>query len=97
MQIVPRGNLETIHPRLLMLSHVHSLVKSRDYYAAFSLLRSHKLDMNLLFDLDPEYFLAHTEEVARKIGRPDYLGLLLQHLNPETSPWLEQFVPAEEI
>lgn len=64
MQIVPRGNLETINPRLLMFTHIHSLIQKRDYHTAFSLLRTHKLDMNLLFDLDPQYFLDHTQEVA---------------------------------
>ena len=60
MQVCPRGNLETISPRLLMLSLIHNLIKDRKYSLAFQHLRTNKLDINLIFDLDPKYFLENT-------------------------------------
>jgi elongator complex protein 1 len=71
-----------------MFKHIHRLVKDRSYKEAFVLLRTHKLDMNLLFDLDPEFFLNNTIEVAKSLNSPDYLGLLLQHIEAKTSPWM---------
>ena len=55
---MPRGNLEGIQPRILLLKEVIGLIKGCAYGQAFRLLRQHKLDINLIYDVDPAQFVA---------------------------------------
>jgi len=50
---MPRGNLEGIQPRIMLLKEVVQLIKDSEYGRAFRLLRQHKLDINLIYDVDP--------------------------------------------
>ena len=54
---MPRGNLETIYPRAMVLAGIRKLVDSKDYGAAFSTCRTQRVDMNILYDLNPTQFL----------------------------------------
>ena len=51
---MPRGNLETIHPRALVLSAAKKLLDKLEYQKAFDLLRRHRISMNLLCDHNPK-------------------------------------------
>ena len=55
---MPRGNLEGIQPRIMLLKAAVHMIKRARFGKAFKLLRQHKLDINLLYDVDPENFLA---------------------------------------
>ena len=57
---MPRGNLEVMHPQLLVVRRTSALLAARDYLGALSLMRKHKVDMNLLVDYDPAAFFADT-------------------------------------
>lgn len=50
---MPRGNLEGINPRIMLLKEVFQLIKDAEYGKSFRLLRQHKLDINLIYDIDP--------------------------------------------
>jgi elongator complex protein 1 len=56
---MPRGNLETIYPRLLVLNLISELVKENKYGEAFELVRKHKINTSFLFDIDPVRFLSN--------------------------------------
>jgi elongator complex protein 1 len=56
---MPRGNLETIYPRLLVLNLISELIKDRMYDEAFELVRKHKINTNYLYDADPEGFFTN--------------------------------------
>ena len=62
---LPRGNLEGIYPKVIVIGEVGRLVGKRKYRAAFELIRTHKLDFNLLCDIDPVGF---TENIAAVLG-----------------------------
>lgn len=51
---MPRGNLETIHPRALVLSKVKKFLDALDYGKAFDLVRRHRISMNILYDHNPK-------------------------------------------
>lgn len=51
---MPRGNLEGIQPRILLLKEVIAMIKNKKYGQSFRLLRQNKLDINLCVDVDPE-------------------------------------------
>ena len=69
---MPRGNLECIHPRALVLSMAKRRLDTLDYAAAMELLRRHRISLNLFVDHDPALFagnvakfVADTEDVQR--------------------------------
>ena len=54
---MPRGNLEGIYPRALVLHSVMSQIMNGDYGNAFRLMRTHKVDLNLIVDMNPVGFI----------------------------------------
>ena len=51
---MPRGNLEGIHPRIILLKKLIDDIENLNYGKAFKALRQHKIDINLLYDVNPE-------------------------------------------
>lgn len=47
---MPRGNLEQIHPRDLLVERTKKLIDRKEYRNALKEMRRHRLNMNLLFD-----------------------------------------------
>ncbi|KAJ3091877.1 hypothetical protein HK102_012927 [Quaeritorhiza haematococci] len=80
---MPRGNLETICPRALVLSVVRDSLDRLDYRTAFVLCRKHRIDMNLLYDHKPAQFLAHVVDFVKQVDDPEYLNLFLSGLRNE--------------
>lgn len=54
---MPRGNLETIYPRAMVLAGIRKLVEEKDYAEAFATCRTQRVDMNILYDHRPSQFL----------------------------------------
>ena len=51
---MPRGNLEAIDPRPLVLNALKRLIDRRQYLEALMLMKRHRINMNLLYDHDPQ-------------------------------------------
>ena len=77
---LPRGNLETVYPRALVLASIRRDVEKQSYRTAFLTCRSQRVDMNILHDLAPEQFIMSAEEILTQLGRTDYMDLLLSQL-----------------
>lgn len=77
---MPRGNLEGVQPRILLLKTAVRLIKKARFGKAFKLLRQHKLDINLLYDVDPENFLAKIDRFVKQVNKVDYLNLFVNSL-----------------
>ena len=94
---MPRGNLEGIQPRILLLKTVVRLIKKTRFGMAFKLLRQHKLDINLLYDVDPEKFLSNMGKFVKQVKKVDYLNLFVNSLsNNERSRELDFMFPEQE-
>lgn len=63
-----RGNLETIYPRMFVLGEVRKLVALNDYLGAFKVCRVHRIDMNLLYDLNPTQFASEVKQIVEQLG-----------------------------
>jgi elongator complex protein 1 len=50
LQIAPRGNIESIHPRPLVLHILRQLIDQRLYVDVLLLMKRHRIDMNLIYD-----------------------------------------------
>jgi len=77
---MPRGNLETIFPRALVLAAIRTSINDRNYKKAFSICRSQRVDMNILHDHAPAHFLKDIKLVVEQIGKPEHIDLLLSQL-----------------
>ena len=77
---MPRGNLETIYPRALVLAAIRRFVEAERYNEAFLACRNQRVDMNILHDYDPERFLANIEKIVKQINKVEHIDLLLSQL-----------------
>ncbi len=78
---MPRGNLEGIYPRMIMLKKSFELIQNIKYGEAFRLLRQHKIDINLIHDLDPDKFFENVDVLVRELKSVDYLNLFINSIN----------------
>ncbi|KAI0243687.1 putative elongator complex protein 1 [Massospora cicadina] len=80
---MPRGNLETVYPRTLLFSAIRESLAKRDYRKAFILCRKYRIDMNVLFDLNPAQLLEDMGQFVDQVRDPDYLNLFISSLKEE--------------
>lgn len=64
---MPRGNLEGIYPRIIMLNQIIQDIESMEYGKAFRLLRTHKIDINLIYDVNPAQFLGNISKFVKEV------------------------------
>lgn len=79
----PRGNLETICPRIMVLTAVRQFLANLEYEQAFVACRTHRIDLDLLHDYDPRQFFANIELFVRQVKRVDFLDLFVSCLKEE--------------
>jgi len=80
---MPRGNLETVYPRPLVLDVIRAHLDAQAYGEALRISRAHRVDLNLLHDHAPAVFLADVPRVLAQIEHPDHINLLLSSLRNE--------------
>jgi elongator complex protein 1 len=71
---MPRGNLETIYPRALVLAGIRQHIDVKDYKQAYLACRTHQVDLNILHDYQPDMFMANIPvfiEQVKKVSRID--------------------------
>lgn len=79
----PRGNLETIYPRIMVLSEVRKNISAKRYKEAFIHCRTHRINLDILYDYDPELFLNNLDHFINEIDSVDYLNLFISCLADE--------------
>jgi elongator complex protein 1 len=82
---MPRGNLETIYPRALVVAAIRRSIEAERYDEAFLACRNQRVDMNILHDHDPERFLVAVSKIVAQIKKVEHLDLLLSQLRCVTS------------
>jgi elongator complex protein 1 len=78
---MPRGNFEAVYPRALVLGYCMKNVLAREFKSAYELMRRHKVDLNLIVDIDPQFF--HKEGVhilIDQVRNIDHLNLFISSL-----------------
>ena len=82
---MPRGNLETIYPRALVLAAVRKNIKEKDYKKAFMTCRSQRVDMNILYDYAPLQFMQDVELFIKQIQKVEHIDLFLSQIRDENT------------
>ena len=78
---MPRGNLETIYPRALVLAGIRQSLRNRDYRKAFLTCRTQRVDMNILHDYSPDQFLADAGLFIKQVKKIEHIDLFLSSLS----------------
>jgi elongator complex protein 1 len=77
---MPRGNLETIYPRAMVLAGVRRLIDESDYGTAFATCRTQRVDMNILYDHQPAQLLANVDLFLDQVKDAANIDLFLSSL-----------------
>jgi elongator complex protein 1 len=76
----PRGNLETVSPRALVLGSVRQNLDRKEFKAAFWTCRIHRIDMNILWSYNEELFFQHVGLFVQQLQDVEYIDLFLSSL-----------------
>lgn len=80
---MPRGNLETIYPRALVLAGIRQSIDEKKYKKAFLACRNQRVDMNLMHDHRPEQFIDNIGLFINQIKKVEHIDLFLSSLREE--------------
>lgn len=80
---MPRGNLETIYPRAMVLAGIRQLIDQKAYGKAFLHCRTQRVDMNILYDHDPEQFLSSVGLFLDQLHDVSHIDLFLASLRED--------------
>lgn len=77
---MPRGNLETIYPRALVLAGIRESISAKKYKKAFLACRNQRVDLNILHDHAPDEFINDVELFVNQVKKVEYIDLFLSQL-----------------
>lgn len=80
---MPRGNLETIYPRALVLAGIRDSINKMKYKKAFFACRNQRVDMNILHDHAPKQFVSSVGLFIDQIKKVEHIDLFLSQLREE--------------
>lgn len=79
---MPRGNLETVNLRLVVFDEVKKLILNKKYDEAFYICKKNKINLNFLYDLNPNLFMNNLSIFVSKI-KTDDINLFINSLTNE--------------
>ncbi|KAJ5812211.1 hypothetical protein N7474_008512 [Penicillium riverlandense] len=79
----PRGNIESIFPRALVLAGIRTFIDQKHYRAAFLACRSQMVDMNILYDYAPQQFMENVQLFIEQVKKVDFIDDFLSRLKEE--------------
>ena len=82
----PRGNIETISPRALVLASVRQSIEKKEFRAAFLTCRTHRIDLNILHNHRPELFMTNVPLFIQQLRDVEYIDLFLSSLKYSPGP-----------
>ncbi|KAH9910699.1 IkappaB kinase complex IKAP component [Amylocystis lapponica] len=74
---MPRGNLETINPRPLVMEIVKHNLDDGNYGKAFLACRKHRIDLNVLVEHNRQVFMDKLPTFVEQVDDVDYINLFL--------------------
>ncbi|XP_070693015.1 elongator complex protein 1 [Pempheris klunzingeri] len=80
---MPRGNLETIHHRALVLAQLRKWLDSLRFKDAFECMRKLRINLNLIYDHSPKVFLDNIETFITQLNSINHVNLFLTELKEE--------------
>ncbi|KAJ5570934.1 hypothetical protein N7535_004594 [Penicillium sp. DV-2018c] len=79
----PRGNIETIFPRALVLAGIRTFIDQKKYRSAFLACRSQMVDLNILHDYAPEQFMENIALFVDQVKKIEYIDDFISRLSED--------------
>jgi elongator complex protein 1 len=80
---MPRGNLEAIEPRSLVLHSIRNHLDNQEYKQAFEMMRKQRINLNFFYDHNPSLFMEHIASFLDQTPEIDHLNLFISSLTSE--------------
>ncbi|EDV93458.1 putative elongator complex protein 1 [Drosophila grimshawi] len=80
---LPRGNLEMICPRVLVLQHIGDRLRPHYFEAAMRIVRKQRINLNIICDHDVQQFVEFIDWFIEEIHDSQWLCLFLSELQNE--------------
>ncbi|XP_024116076.1 elongator complex protein 1 isoform X1 [Oryzias melastigma] len=80
---MPRGNLECIHHRALVLAQIRKWLDGLRFREAFECMRKLRINLNLMYDHNPPVFLENVETFITQLDSINHINLFLTELKEE--------------
>ncbi|KAM3612355.1 uncharacterized protein V6R79_007268 [Siganus canaliculatus] len=80
---MPRGNLETVHHRALVLAQLRNWLDSLRFRDAFECMRKLRINLNFIYDHNPKVFLESIESFITQLDSTNHINLFLTELKEE--------------
>ncbi|XP_030594916.1 elongator complex protein 1 isoform X2 [Archocentrus centrarchus] len=80
---MPRGNLETIHHRALVLAQLRKWLDGLKFREAFECMRKLRISLNFIYDHNPKVFLENIETFITQLNSINHINLFLTELKEE--------------
>ncbi|KAM9206961.1 elongator complex protein 1 [Dugong dugon] len=80
---MPRGNLEVVHHRALVLAQIRKWLDKLMFKEAFECMRKLRINLNLLHDHNPKVFLENVESFIKQIDSVNHINLFFTELKEE--------------
>ncbi|KAK5983142.1 hypothetical protein GCK32_001347 [Trichostrongylus colubriformis] len=94
---MPRGNLETIHPRPFVIRVIKQLLDAGKFVEALKEMKKHRIDMNLIVDYKPEMFIANISKLMATVKDVELICILIAALTNERSMWCDGDVISDKV
>ncbi|TWW55443.1 Elongator complex protein 1 [Takifugu flavidus] len=80
---MPRGNLETVHHRSLVLAQLRSWLDDLRFRDAFECMRKLRINLNFIYDHNPKVFLENIQTFISELNSTNHINLFLTELKEE--------------
>ena len=80
---LPRGNLETVYPRALVLAGIRQHLDEKDFRAAYLACVNHQVDLNIICDYKPALLMEHVAAFVDQVDKADRIDLFLSKLSED--------------
>ncbi|CAL8300618.1 unnamed protein product [Arctogadus glacialis] len=80
---MPRGNLETVHHRALVLAQLRKQLDCLKFRDAFECMRKLRINLNFMYDHNPKVFLENVEAFITQLNSVNHINLFLTELREE--------------
>ncbi|XP_036117261.1 elongator complex protein 1 [Molossus molossus] len=80
---MPRGNLEVVHHRALVLAQIRKWLDKLMFKEAFECMRKLRINLNLIYDHNPKVFLENVEAFIKQIDSVNHINLFFTELKEE--------------
>lgn len=75
-----RGNLEVVTPRPFSIYKMEKMLLEGQYFEVFRMLRKQRINLNVIFDHDPDAFFKNVRYIVNSITDPMYLSTFITEL-----------------